>query len=164
MSLIFNRLNYFSLRYSKFTALYSTQTHFGFETVDEADKSKKVHQVFKSVAESYDAMNDVMSCGVHRIWKDELMRTLDPSPRTRLLDVAGGTGDIAFRYLNYISEMKGEGHVTIADINGSMLEEGKKKSFKYEVKSRQYLMGRMRCREFTNGIRFLFSLYYSIWY
>lgn len=53
-----------------------------------------VHQVFKSVAESYDAMNDIMSCGVHRLWKDELMRTLDPSPRTRLLDVAGGTGII----------------------------------------------------------------------
>lgn len=53
-----------------------------------------VHQVFKSVAESYDAMNDAMSCGVHRLWKDELMRTLDPSPRTRLLDVAGGTGII----------------------------------------------------------------------
>lgn len=51
-----------------------------------------MHQVFKSVADSYDAMNDVMSCGIHRIWKDELMRTLDPSPHTRLLDVAGGTG------------------------------------------------------------------------
>lgn len=51
-----------------------------------------VHQVFRSVADSYDAMNDVMSCGIHRLWKDELMKTLDPSPRTRLLDVAGGTG------------------------------------------------------------------------
>jgi len=51
-----------------------------------------VHQVFKSVADSYDAMNDVMSCGIHRLWKDELMKTLDPSPHTRLLDVAGGTG------------------------------------------------------------------------
>lgn len=56
-----------------------------------------VHQVFKSVAESYDAMNDAMSCGVHRLWKDELMRMLDPSPRTRLLDVAGGTGIILNR-------------------------------------------------------------------
>lgn len=51
-----------------------------------------MHQVFKSVADSYDAMNDVMSCGIHRIWKDELIKTLDPSPCTRLLDVAGGTG------------------------------------------------------------------------
>lgn len=54
-----------------------------------------VHQVFKSVADSYDAMNDVMSCGIHRLWKDELMRTLDPSPSTRLLDVAGGTGNFS---------------------------------------------------------------------
>ncbi|VVC24447.1 Hypothetical protein CINCED_3A023136 [Cinara cedri] len=136
MSLLFNKCclrcsnvhNYF-----KFTALYSTQTHFGFQTVDEADKSKKVHQVFKNVADSYDVMNDVMSCGIHRLWKDELMKTLDPSPRTRLLDVAGGTGDIAFRYLNYISDMKGDGHVTIADINGSMLEEGKKRALNLKL-------------------------------
>lgn len=53
-----------------------------------------VHQVFRSVADSYDAMNDVMSCKIHRLWKDELMKTLDPSPHTRLLDVAGGTGSL----------------------------------------------------------------------
>lgn len=61
-----------------------------------------VHQVFKSVADSYDAMNDVMSCGVHRLWKDELMRTLDPSPRTRLLDVAGGTGTLQYKFPIFI--------------------------------------------------------------
>lgn len=63
-----------------------------------------MHQVFRSVADSYDAMNDVMSCGIHRLWKDELMKTLGPSPRTRLLDVAGGTGtfyrlQISFQFL-----------------------------------------------------------------
>lgn len=62
-----------------------------------------MHQVFKSVADSYDAMNDVMSCGIHRIWKDELMKTLDPSPRTRLLDVAGGTG--IFFLTTYITKL-----------------------------------------------------------
>jgi 2-methoxy-6-polyprenyl-1,4-benzoquinol methylase len=58
-----------------------------------------VHQVFKSVADSYDVMNDIMSCGIHRLWKDQFMRTLDPSPHTKLLDVAGGTG--TFLYLHY---------------------------------------------------------------
>lgn len=57
-----------------------------------------VHQVFRSVADSYDVMNDVMSCGIHRLWKDELIKTLNPSPRTRLLDVAGGTGIITISY------------------------------------------------------------------
>ncbi|CAH1737491.1 2-methoxy-6-polyprenyl-1,4-benzoquinol methylase, mitochondrial [Aphis gossypii] len=133
MSIILNKFNKCVTRHFKFTALYSTQTHFGFQTVDETEKSKKVHQVFKNVADSYDAMNDVMSCGVHRLWKDELMKTLDPSPRTRLLDVAGGTGDIAFRYLKYISDMEGDGHVTIADINSSMLEEGKKRALNLKL-------------------------------
>jgi len=59
-----------------------------------------VHQVFKCVADSYDAMNDVMSCGIHRLWKDKLIKTLDPSPHTRLLDVAGGTGIFLLNYTN----------------------------------------------------------------
>ncbi|XP_050538961.1 2-methoxy-6-polyprenyl-1,4-benzoquinol methylase, mitochondrial [Daktulosphaira vitifoliae] len=112
----------------KYTAFCSTKTHFGFETIEESEKSQKVYQVFKNVADSYDTMNDVMSCGIHRLWKDELIRVLDPTPKTRLLDVAGGTGDIAFRYLNYISDMEGDGYVTVADINKFMLKEGNRRA------------------------------------
>ena len=74
-------------------------THFGFQTVPEAEKAGLVHGVFTSVASKYDIMNDLMSGGVHRIWKDAMMDWLAPRPDQRLLDVAGGTGDVAFRFL-----------------------------------------------------------------
>ncbi|MCL4066215.1 bifunctional demethylmenaquinone methyltransferase/2-methoxy-6-polyprenyl-1,4-benzoquinol methylase UbiE [Pseudomonas sp. GX19020] len=74
-------------------------THFGFRDVREEEKAGLVHSVFSSVASKYDVMNDLMSVGIHRIWKDAMMDWLAPRPGTRLLDVAGGTGDVAFRYL-----------------------------------------------------------------
>jgi len=83
--------------------LYSSkkQTHFGFNTVSEKQKSKKVITVFENVADRYDLMNDCMSVGVHRIWKDMFVHRLRPKPNTKLIDMAGGTGDIAFRFLKY---------------------------------------------------------------
>uniref|UniRef100_A0A3B3HPI9 2-methoxy-6-polyprenyl-1,4-benzoquinol methylase, mitochondrial n=2 Tax=Oryzias latipes TaxID=8090 RepID=A0A3B3HPI9_ORYLA len=77
-------------------------THFGFETVSEAEKASKVYKVFENVAQKYDVMNDAMSLGIHRLWKDALLHVMHPQPGARLLDVAGGTGDIAFRFLDYI--------------------------------------------------------------
>ncbi|XP_069034545.1 2-methoxy-6-polyprenyl-1,4-benzoquinol methylase, mitochondrial [Embiotoca jacksoni] len=77
-------------------------THFGFETVPEAEKAKRVYQVFENVAQKYDVMNDAMSLGVHRLWKDALLHVMHPQPGARLLDVAGGTGDIALRFLEYV--------------------------------------------------------------
>ena len=74
-------------------------THFGDETIPEAEKAGRVHGVFTSVASKYDVMNDVMSGGIHRLWKDAMMDWLAPRAGQRLLDVAGGTGDIAFRFL-----------------------------------------------------------------
>ncbi len=74
-------------------------THFGFKTVAEDDKAGMVHGVFSNVASKYDVMNDAMSMGVHRLWKDAMMDWLAPRSGQRLLDVAGGTGDIAFRFL-----------------------------------------------------------------
>ncbi|CAH1230619.1 COQ5 [Branchiostoma lanceolatum] len=79
-------------------------THFGFESINESEKTGKVHEVFSNVASKYDVMNDAMSLGVHRLWKDRFMQVLDPLPGTRLLDVAGGTGDIAFRFINWVKE------------------------------------------------------------
>ncbi|XP_045171678.2 2-methoxy-6-polyprenyl-1,4-benzoquinol methylase, mitochondrial-like [Mercenaria mercenaria] len=89
----------------------STQrkTHFGFETVTEAEKEEKVYSVFKNVADKYDLMNDAMSVGVHRLWKDAFIRRLAPRPGTKLLDVAGGTGDIAFRFLKYANSLSESG-------------------------------------------------------
>jgi demethylmenaquinone methyltransferase/2-methoxy-6-polyprenyl-1,4-benzoquinol methylase len=99
-------------------------THFGFETVRLGDKQGRVNDVFRSVARRYDLMNDLMSGGLHRAWKAELVRTLQV-PRSRPfrnLDVAGGTGDVAFRIL----EAGGEAtRVSVLDINGDMLAVGR---------------------------------------
>ncbi|XP_035514310.1 2-methoxy-6-polyprenyl-1,4-benzoquinol methylase, mitochondrial isoform X1 [Morone saxatilis] len=81
-------------------------THFGFETVPETEKAKRVYKVFENVAQKYDVMNDAMSLGIHRVWKDMLLRAMHPQPGVRLLDVAGGTGDIAFRFLEYVQSQQ----------------------------------------------------------
>jgi demethylmenaquinone methyltransferase/2-methoxy-6-polyprenyl-1,4-benzoquinol methylase len=99
-------------------------THFGFETVPEAEKAKKVQGVFTSVASKSDVMNDVMSLGVHRIWKEAMMDWLAPRPSQKLLDVAGGTGDISFKFL----KRAGSGHATVLDITENMLIEGRKRA------------------------------------
>lgn len=99
-------------------------THFGFETVPEAEKAKKVQGVFTSVASKYDVMNDVMSLGIHRIWKEAMMDWLAPRPSQKLLDVAGGTGDISFKFL----KRAGSGHATVLDITENMLIEGRKRA------------------------------------
>uniref|UniRef100_A0A1B0CCT3 2-methoxy-6-polyprenyl-1,4-benzoquinol methylase, mitochondrial n=1 Tax=Lutzomyia longipalpis TaxID=7200 RepID=A0A1B0CCT3_LUTLO len=100
-------------------------THFGFESIREDEKAGKVHKVFEDVAQSYDLMNDVLSMGIHRLWKDAFMEELGPTPGTKLLDMAGGTGDIAFRFLKYLANIKNpekkESHLTIGDINEHML-------------------------------------------
>jgi len=99
-------------------------THFGFQTVPEAEKAGRVQGVFNSVASKYDIMNDVMSVGIHRVWKDAMMDWLAPRPGQRLLDVAGGTGDISFRFL----KRAGHGHATVLDLTEPMLVEGRKRA------------------------------------
>jgi demethylmenaquinone methyltransferase/2-methoxy-6-polyprenyl-1,4-benzoquinol methylase len=99
-------------------------THFGFETVPEDEKAGRVQGVFSNVASKYDIMNDVMSVGIHRIWKDAMMDWLAPRAGQRLLDVAGGTGDISFKFLG----RAGSGHATVLDITESMLVEGRQRA------------------------------------
>lgn len=99
-------------------------THFGFETVPEAEKAGKVRDLFGAVASKYDVMNDVMSMGIHRIWKEAMMDWLAPRAGQKLLDVAGGTGDISFKFL----KRAGHGHATVCDITESMLVEGRKRA------------------------------------
>ena len=106
----------------------TSTTHFGFRTVPEGSKEALVRGVFDSVASSYDLMNDAMSLGVHRLWKDSFISLLNPGSKgpIRCIDVAGGTGDIALRILDHARETRGdrETRVDIVDINGEMLKEG----------------------------------------
>ncbi len=99
-------------------------THFGFRTVGEEEKAGMVHGVFSNVASKYDVMNDVMSMGIHRVWKDAMMDWLAPRDGQRLLDVAGGTGDISFRFLRRAPVA----HATVLDMTESMLIEGQKRA------------------------------------
>src|SRR6185437_11985734 len=105
-------------------------THFGFRDVPLGDKQTLVNEVFHSVASRYDLMNDLMSMGLHRVWKDIMVNALNP-PKSEapfaLLDVAGGTGDIAFR----AAKIAGTGfHATVCDINSDMLEVGRQRAIK----------------------------------
>lgn len=99
-------------------------THFGAREVREDEKAGMVHGVFTSVASKYDVMNDVMSVGVHRLWKDAMMDWLAPRDGQRLLDVAGGTGDIAFRFLHRAPGAQ----AVVLDLTETMLIEGRKRA------------------------------------
>jgi demethylmenaquinone methyltransferase/2-methoxy-6-polyprenyl-1,4-benzoquinol methylase len=99
---------------------------FGYREVPADEKAGLVREVFASVAPRYDLMNDVMSAGVHRLWKNTLVDVLNPRPGERFLDVAGGTGDIAFRIVKRLAGKSAETpDVTICDINAAMLEVGR---------------------------------------
>ena len=87
----------------------------------EDQKEGLVREVFSSVARKYDLMNDLMSAGVHRLWKDAMVEWLNPQPGWRVLDVAGGTGDIAFRIADMARARGGEAEITVCDINADML-------------------------------------------
>src|SRR3981081_3922972 len=105
-------------------------THFGFRDVALDDKQTLVNDVFHSVAQRYDLMNDLMSAGLHRVWKDLMITALNP-PRSdtpfSLLDVAGGTGDVAFR----AAKAAGAGfRATVCDINSDMLSVGRARAAK----------------------------------
>ena len=105
----------------------SETVSFGYEDIDPSEKVEKVGAVFSSVARSYDVMNDAMSGGMHRLWKDRFVRRVKPRAGESILDMAGGTGDIAFR-------MQSSGaFITVADINPDMLGVGMERSEKREI-------------------------------
>ncbi|TNB47424.1 bifunctional demethylmenaquinone methyltransferase/2-methoxy-6-polyprenyl-1,4-benzoquinol methylase UbiE [Martelella lutilitoris] len=105
------------------------ETSFGFRDVADGEKQPLVNDVFHKVAKRYDMMNDLMSAGLHRAWKDGMVSALNPPPNPdyRVLDVAGGTGDIAFRI---VKASRGLAQATVLDINGSMLAVGEERAAK----------------------------------
>src|SRR3954470_19042167 len=96
--------------------------NFGDELVSPEEKTRRVGEVFSSVARRYDLMNDLMSGGMHRLWKDRFVARVKPRPGEEILDMAGGTGDVAFRMA------RRGARVTVADINPDMLEVGKERA------------------------------------
>ena len=127
-------ISYFKVKMS-YSNLHNNQTHFGFQTIDTNTKSSLVGQVFSSVASKYDIMNDLMSVGMHRIWKNKMVEEIKfvPQESYKIIDVAGGTGDIALRILKKfekdnanIAKKNNEENIKIeiVDINAKMLEVG----------------------------------------
>ena len=96
----------------------SETVSFGYDEISPEEKTSRVGAVFSSVARNYDVMNDAMSGGMHRLWKDRFVRRVKPQPGEAILDMAGGTGDIAFRLA------AARAHVTVSDINQDMLDVG----------------------------------------
>jgi demethylmenaquinone methyltransferase/2-methoxy-6-polyprenyl-1,4-benzoquinol methylase len=99
-----------------------SSTHFGFESVDEREKAQRVRGVFDSVAPRYDLMNDLMSMGLHRAWKAYTMLVANPRPGDKVLDIAGGTGDLAMAFARKVGP---SGEVVHTDINEAMLRTGR---------------------------------------
>ena len=97
-------------------------THFGYETVDAKEKAGRVAGVFHSVADNYDLMNDLMSAGIHRLWKHITIEMSGVRKGHKVLDIAGGTGDLAAKFSKIVGS---EGSVVLADINESMLKVGR---------------------------------------
>ncbi|MFC3025230.1 bifunctional demethylmenaquinone methyltransferase/2-methoxy-6-polyprenyl-1,4-benzoquinol methylase UbiE [Vibrio zhugei] len=99
-------------------------THFGFQTVKTTDKANKVAEVFTSVATKYDIMNDLMSVGIHRLWKRFTIDCAGARPGQKILDLGGGTGDLTAKFSRIVGD---DGRVVLADINNSMLNVGRDK-------------------------------------
>lgn len=102
--------------------MMNSKTHFGFEQVAEAEKARRVAQVFDSVAQKYDLMNDVMSAGLHRLWKLFTLAKSGVREGSRVLDVAGGSGDLALAFAGKVGK---KGEVWLTDINNAMLTHGR---------------------------------------
>ena len=138
-------------------------THFGFRDVPLDDKQTLVNDVFHSVAKRYDLMNDLMSVGLHRVWKDLMINALNP-PRNEapfaLLDVAGGTGDIAFR----AAKAAGTGfRATVCDINSDMLNVGRARAVKRQLDEQvSFVEGNAEALAFPNGAFDAYTIAFGI--
>lgn len=117
---------------------------FGYEDIPAAEKEHRVGAIFSNVARKYDVMNDAMSVGMHRLWKDKFVRRVRPQPGEAILDMAGGTGDIAFR-------MAPSGaHITVSDINQDMLDVGIERAAKRGIEGLEWSRQNAEALTFTD--------------
>lgn len=134
----------------------TSTTHFGFRTVPEGDKKRLVGEVFDAVASRYDLMNDILSGGQHRLWKAAMVDWLRPRAGLRLIDVAGGTGDIALRVQERV---QGQADITVCDINVSMLSEGRRRAPGLDVR---WLAGDAANLPFHDGVFDAYTIAFGI--
>ena len=124
-------------------------THFGYQEVPVADKVNKVAEVFHSVADKYDVMNDVMSLGVHRLWKRYTIESAGAKRGNHILDLAGGTGDLAAKFAGIVGD---QGKVILSDINGSMLANGRKRLVDMGIGGNvEYVQANAECLPFDDN-------------
>ncbi|MEA3039099.1 MAG: demethylmenaquinone methyltransferase / 2-methoxy-6-polyprenyl,4-benzoquinol methylase [Sphingomonadales bacterium] len=129
---------------------------FGFEDVSPEEKSARVGSVFSRVAHRYDLMNDLMSGGLHRLWKDQFVRRVKPRRGEAVLDMAGGTGDVAFR----LAERGAR--VTVADINPEMLEVGRKRAEQRRIAGLSWAVENAEALSFADGTFDAFAIAFGI--
>ncbi|MBN9255902.1 MULTISPECIES: bifunctional demethylmenaquinone methyltransferase/2-methoxy-6-polyprenyl-1,4-benzoquinol methylase UbiE [unclassified Mesorhizobium] len=144
------------------TAAGGMETSYGFKSVGEGEKQPLVNDVFHKVAKRYDLMNDLMSAGLHRVWKDAMVAWLNPPKRAgwRVLDVAGGTGDIAFRILDASQH---QAHATVLDINGSMLAVGRDRAEKKGIAEQvEFVEANAEELPFANGTFDAYTIAFGI--
>jgi len=121
------------------------QVNFGDELVSPEEKTRRVGAVFSSVARRYDVMNDLMSGGMHRLWKDRFVARVKPRPGETILDMAGGTGDVAFRMA------RRGAHVTVSDINPDMLAVGKERAGEHGLTGLEWKVENAEKLSFADG-------------
>ena len=134
----------------------SNQVNFGEELVSPEEKTRRVGQVFSSVARRYDVMNDLMSGGLHRRWKDRFVARVKPRPSEQVLDMAGGTGDVAFRMARRGAK------VTVADINADMLEVGRERAARQALTGLEWRVENAEALTFDGGSFDAYTIVFGI--
>src|SRR3954447_502186 len=134
----------------------SDKVSFGDELVSPEEKTRRVGEVFSSVARRYDVMNDLMSGGMHRLWKDRFVNRVKPRPGEDILDMAGGTGDVAFRMA------RRGAHVTVADINAEMLDVGKERAEARGISGLTWKVENAERLSFTNATFDAYTIVFGI--
>jgi demethylmenaquinone methyltransferase/2-methoxy-6-polyprenyl-1,4-benzoquinol methylase len=132
------------------------QVNFGEALVSPEEKTRRVGEVFSSVARRYDLMNDLMSGGLHRLWKDRFAARVKPRPGEQILDMAGGTGDVAFRLA------RRGAHITVADINPDMLEVGKQRAEARGLEGLEWRVENAESLSFADGRLDAYTIVFGI--
>ena len=134
----------------------SDKVNFGDELVSPNEKTRRVGEVFSSVARRYDIMNDLMSGGMHRLWKDRFVSRVKPRPGEEILDMAGGTGDVAFRMA------RRGARVTVADINADMLEVGRERAARQALTGLEWRVENAEALTFDGGSFDAYTIVFGI--